>query len=68
MDRKANLTAAAGLAVFKSLSKPERDAVVLGIAADRLLRRDLLDLATIAKRQQEPSRSLRDCLAERRGK
>ena len=53
---------------FKSLPKAERDAVLLGIAGDRALRRDLLDLATIAERRREPSRLLRDYLAERRRK
>jgi hypothetical protein len=54
--------------VFKSLPKAERDAFLLGIAGDREMRRDLLDLATIAERQREPSRPLRDYLAEPRRK
>jgi hypothetical protein len=68
MSNKSQARAEAFLMAFKSLPKAERDAVLLGIAGDRDLRRDLLDLATFAERQHEPSRPLRDYLAERRQK
>lgn len=68
MSSKTRATAKDFLTAFKSLPKTERNAVLLGLADDRALRRDLLDLATIAERQQEPSRPLREYLAERRRK
>jgi hypothetical protein len=68
MGAKTQTTAKEFLTAFKSLTKSQRDAVLLGIAGDRALRRDLLDLATFAKRKNEPSRPLRDYLAERRRK
>ena len=68
MTSKATSTAKRFLTAFKSLSKAERDAVLVGLAGDRALRRDLLDLATFAERQTEPSRPLREYLAERRRK
>jgi len=68
MSARSRATAKDILMAFKSLPKAERDAVLLGIAGDRALRRDLLDLATIAERRREPSRLLRDYLAERRRK
>jgi hypothetical protein len=68
MSTKPHATARQILTAFKSLPKSERDAVLLGIARDRVLRRDLLDLATFAQRGREPSRPLREYLAERRQK
>ncbi len=68
MGAKTQTTAKEFLTAFKSLTKSQRDAVLLGIAGDRALRRDLLDLATFAKRKNEPSRPLRVYLAERRRK
>jgi hypothetical protein len=68
MGGKARTTAKQVLTTIKSLPKSERDAVLVGIAKDSALRRDLLDLATFAQRVNEPSRPLRDYLAERRGK
>ena len=68
MAAKSQTSAKDFLTAFKSLPKAERDAVLLGIAGDRALRRDLLDLATFAERKREPSRPLRDYLAERRRK
>ena len=66
MISKSQATATAFLTAFKSLPKAERDAVLLGIADDRALRRDLLDLATIAEREREASRPLRDYLSQPR--
>jgi hypothetical protein len=68
MASKSRGTAKDLLKAFRSLPKTERDAVLIGIAGDRALRRDLLDLAAFAQRKREPSRPLRDYLAERRQK
>jgi hypothetical protein len=68
MASKAQITAKNFLIAFKSLPKSERDAVLLGIVGDRSLRSDLLDLATFAERKNEPSRPIRDYLADRRRK
>jgi hypothetical protein len=66
MRTKPHATAKDVFSAFKALPKAERDAVLLNIAGDRALRRDLLDLATIAERRREPSRPLREYLVERR--
>jgi hypothetical protein len=65
MRAASKMTAKEFFKAFKALPKSERDAFLLGIAGDRAMRRDLLDLATIAERQREPSRPLRDYLADR---
>ena len=49
---------------LKSLCKEERDAVLVRIAREKELTRDLLDLAIIARRSGEPSRPFREYLAE----
>ena len=51
---------------LKALPKRERDAVLVRIADDKTLARDLLDLATIAARRQERSRPFRKYLARKR--
>ncbi|MBI4716870.1 MAG: hypothetical protein HY763_03630 [Planctomycetes bacterium] len=51
---------------LKALSKDKRDAVLLRLAEDTSLARDLLDLATVAARRHEPSRPFRQYLAGRR--
>lgn len=56
--------AAVFVRAIKSLKGSERAAVLAGIVDDRSLRRDILDLATIAERRKEPSRPLREYLAE----
>jgi hypothetical protein len=68
MASKLQSTAKDFLTAFNSLPKAERDAVQLGIGGERALRRDLVALATFAERDHEPSRPLRDYLAERRPK
>lgn len=68
MRVKAPATAKEILSALKSLPKAEREAVLVGIAGNRALRRDLIDLAIIAERQRESSRPLREYLAEKRGK
>jgi len=62
------VTAKQFLKAFKTLSKAERDAILRTLAADRAVREDLLDMATIARRRTERSRPFRDYLAERRSK
>ena len=58
-------TAEVFVTALKSLSKKERAAVLACIAEEPGLRKDLLDLALVAKRRREPSRRLRDYLAEK---
>ena len=54
------------VAGFKALPKAQRDAVVVRLARDRTVMKDLLDLALIEARRDEPSRPLREYLRERR--
>lgn len=61
---KAEATADAFLAVLKALPKSQRDAVVARIAADEEFAEDILDIALIAARRDEPSRPLEDVLAD----
>jgi hypothetical protein len=58
-------TAEVFLAAFRTLKKKERQAVLSGIAEDRELREDLMDLALMAERRHEPSRPFREYLAEK---
>lgn len=53
------------LTAIRSLSKRERQVVLLGLVKDRSLRRDLIDLATIEERRSEPSRPFREYLQNR---
>lgn len=50
---------------FKALPKEERDAVLVRLARDRAVAQDLLDLALIEERRDEPSRPFREYLAEK---
>ena len=61
----AQATAEVFLEALRALPKKQRDAVLIGIADDESLREDLLDLALIAQRRQEPSRPFREYLAEK---
>jgi hypothetical protein len=63
----ADATAEVFLAAFRALPRSQRQAVLAGIAEDQQLREDLLDLATIAERRSEPSRPVREYLAEKGG-
>ena len=65
MSVPSKATAEVFLTAFKALPKAERDEIVVRLAGDRALRRDLLDLATIAERQQESSRPFHDYLGTR---
>ena len=62
---KSEATAEVFLTALKALPKDERDAVVVRIARDKSLSRDLRDLAVIDARRREPSRSFREYIAKR---
>ena len=64
---KAESTAEGFLAVLKALPRQERDAVIARIARDEDLGRDLVDLAIIADRRDDPARPFREFLKEKRG-
>jgi len=64
---KAEVTAEGFLSVLKALPRTERDAVIARIARDEDFGRDILDLATIADRREEPARPFREYLSEKRG-
>ena len=61
----AEATAEVFLTALKALPRAERDAVLVRIARDNAMRRDLMDLALIAERRREPSRPFREYLAGR---
>ncbi len=54
------------LMALQSLSKPEKEAVITRLLEDPSLREDILDLAIIRQRQEEPSRPFREYVTERR--
>ncbi|MFH1732267.1 MAG: hypothetical protein ABIF82_11545 [Planctomycetota bacterium] len=58
-------TAEIFLTALRALPKKEREAVLSGIAEDDELREDLLDLALLAERRDEPSRPFREYVAEK---
>jgi len=58
-------TAEVFLTAFRALSKKERQAVLARLAVEPDLQEDLQDLALVARRRDEPSRPLRDYLAEK---
>ncbi len=62
---KSEATAEVFMTALRALPKPERDAVLVRIARDRVLARDLIDLALIEDRRKEPSRPLDEYLAEK---
>jgi hypothetical protein len=62
------VTAEAFWMAFQALSTPERRAVVERLLQDRDFREDLIDIALIEERRSEPSRTLREYLAERQYK
>jgi len=53
------------ITALKGLPQKDRDAVLAGIASDKSLAEDLLDLVLIESRNEEPSRPFRQFLAER---
>ena len=52
------------LMALQSLSKLEREAVIVRLLEDPELREDIFDLITIYQRQGEPSRPFREYLTE----
>ena len=68
MTKAQAATADVFLTALKALPKAERDAVLVRIARDRAFARDILDLALIADRREEPSRPFRDYLSEKNGR
>ena len=63
---QATRSAAEGFVqILKALPRAQKDAVIAQIAQDKEFAHDILDLATIAIRQSEPSRSFRDYLSDR---
>ena len=56
------------LSALKALPRRERDAVLVRIARDKTLARDLLDLTVIASRRSQPSRPFRQYLVEKKRK
>lgn len=54
------------MTALSALAPKERRAVLARIADDRSLREDLLDMALVAQRRDEPSRTFRRYLAERK--
>lgn len=56
------------LMALQSLSKAEREAIITRLLEDVKLREDILDLALIRQRQEEPSKPFREYLAARRKK
>ena len=68
MTKAQAATADVFMTALKALPQAERDAVLVRIARDKALARDILDLALIATRRSEPSRPFRDYLAERKGR
>ncbi|MEN6367493.1 MAG: hypothetical protein ABFC88_11810 [Thermoguttaceae bacterium] len=57
-------TAEVFVTALRALSKKERQAVLARIAEDEDLREDLLDLAVLSQRRDEPARSFHEFLAE----
>jgi hypothetical protein len=58
-------TAEVFLTALKALPRKQQQAVLAHIADDTNLREELLDLALIAQRRDEPSRPFRRYLAEK---
>lgn len=61
----ADLCSEGFLTAFKALSKEQRQIVLAGIAADEQCAEDLIDIARIVDRREEPSRPFLDYLAEK---
>lgn len=53
---------------FRSLPKKEREAVIEKLLRDREFVEDLIDIAIIEQRKNEPSRTLDEYLADRKRK
>lgn len=53
-------------AAFSRLKSKDRQAVIGRLLQDRKFREDLLDIATVEQRRNEPGRPLREYLVERK--
>ncbi len=62
---RAEATAEVFWTAFKALPKRERDIVLARLTSDRILRKDLIDIAM--ERMDEPTRPLNEVLQEIRG-
>ena len=59
-------TAEVFFTAFKSMHRKEKNAIVDKLLADSDFMEDLIDIAIIKQRENEPSRSLDEYLAERK--
>lgn len=66
MITATNATAEIFLTAFKAMPKKERHAVIDKLLTDNEFMEDLIDISIIKQRENEPSRSLDDYLAERK--
>lgn len=62
----AQATAEVFLTALKGLSKKDRSAVIARLAQDKQVGPDLLDLAIVSDRRNEPSRRFDEYLASRK--
>lgn len=68
MLTKAQATADVFWVAFRELPREEQNLVIQHLISDENLRRDLMDLAVIEERRNEPQRSLRTYISESAGK
>lgn len=66
MGSSVEATAAVFWTAFQALSRKERDAVLKKMLSEKDFVEDLMDIVTINKRKDEPSRSLDAYLADRK--
>ncbi len=66
----ANIEATAEVffTAFKSMSKKEKDAIINKLLSDSDFMEDLIDIAIIKQRKNEPSRLLDEYVVEKRNK
>lgn len=64
----AEATAEVFWTAFQALSKKEREAVIARFLEDKNFREDLIDIAILEERKEEPSHSLDEYLAARKKK
>ncbi len=63
---QSHATAEVFLTAFRALPKEEQSVVLAGIVEDEMLRQDLLDLAVLEQRRNEPSQNFEEFLTENR--
>jgi hypothetical protein len=64
MVKKSEATAEVFWTAFKGIPREDQHLFIQRIIRDKNLRRDLMDLALIEERRDEPGRSMREYLAE----